>query len=94
MVYRGRNMITALYAVLTGTTKLMEEPDAEEAYAIPKPAFQLMIDAVHQLHNHFPRMDSDPNFQSAAADSHAPQAPHGLPAADDPHGPPVRRTAQ
>ncbi len=44
----ARKTVTALYAVLTGTTKLMEELDPEEAYAIINPALQLMIDAVHQ----------------------------------------------
>jgi hypothetical protein len=43
-----RKAVTALYAVLTGTTKLMEELDPEEAYAIINPALRLMIDAVHQ----------------------------------------------
>ena len=44
----ARKTVTALYAVLTGTTQLMEELDPEEAYAIINPALQLMIDAVHQ----------------------------------------------
>jgi adenylate cyclase len=45
-------MVTALYAVLTGTTKLMEELEPEVAYAMIEPAFQLMIDAVHRYDGH------------------------------------------
>jgi hypothetical protein len=44
----ARKTVTALYAVLMGTTKLMEELDPEVAYAMIDPAFQLMIDALHR----------------------------------------------
>jgi class 3 adenylate cyclase len=42
----ARKTVTALYAVLTSTTKLMEELDPERS--LRDPALQLMIDAVHQ----------------------------------------------
>jgi class 3 adenylate cyclase len=57
-----RKLVTALFADIKGSTKLMEDLDPEEARAIIDPILHLMIDAVHRYDGYVVQSTGDGIF--------------------------------